>query len=121
MIPVLKWFHLNFGAGNFRSRRPGTSALRMLLRLTAVKTTPLPALSRESTMRDPGNKVAKGREVKHQLEGFLIDDVIVLITKFFCHRLLPGYQFSRASNNQSEALNGSLRSYRIILPFFDFS
>ena len=70
-------------------------------------------------MTDPGNKVAKGREVKHQLE--IIDDVIVLITKFFCHRLLPGYQLSRASNNQSEALNGSLRSYRIILAFFDFS
>ena len=27
---------MNFGAGNFRGRRPGTSALRMLLRLTAV-------------------------------------------------------------------------------------
>ena len=27
---------LKFWAGNFRGRRPGTSALRMLLRLTAV-------------------------------------------------------------------------------------
>ena len=36
MTPVLQWFHLNLGAGNFRGRRPGTSALRMLLRLTAV-------------------------------------------------------------------------------------
>ena len=34
--PVLQWFQLNFGAGNFRGRRPGTIALRMLLRLTAV-------------------------------------------------------------------------------------
>ena len=31
---------MNFGAGNFRGRRPGTSALRMLLRLTAVKLSP---------------------------------------------------------------------------------
>ena len=30
---------LKFWRGNFRGRRPGTSALRMLLRLTAVKTT----------------------------------------------------------------------------------
>ena len=37
VTPVLQWFQLNFGAGNFRGRRPGTSALRMLLRLTAVK------------------------------------------------------------------------------------
>ena len=35
VTPVLQWFQLNFGAGNFRGRRPGTSALRMLLRLTA--------------------------------------------------------------------------------------
>ena len=28
---------LKFCVGNFRGRRPGTSALRMLLRLTAVK------------------------------------------------------------------------------------
>ena len=34
--PILIWYQLNFGAGNFRGRRPGTSALRMLLRLTAV-------------------------------------------------------------------------------------
>ena len=34
---VLQWFEWNFGAENFRGRRPGTSALRMLLRLTAVK------------------------------------------------------------------------------------
>ena len=27
---------INFGAGNFGGRQPGTSALRMLLRLTAV-------------------------------------------------------------------------------------
>ena len=33
VTPVLQWFQLNFGAGNFRGRRPGTSALRMLLRL----------------------------------------------------------------------------------------
>ena len=33
----LQWFQLNFGAGNFRGRRSGTSALRILLRLTAVK------------------------------------------------------------------------------------
>ena len=37
VTPVLQWFQLNFGAGNFRGRRPGTSVLRMLLRLTAVK------------------------------------------------------------------------------------
>ena len=37
VIPVLQRFQLNFGAGNFRGRRPSTSALRMLLRLTAVK------------------------------------------------------------------------------------
>ena len=37
LTPVMQWFKLNFGAGNFRGRRPGTSALRMLLRLTAVK------------------------------------------------------------------------------------
>ena len=37
VTPVLQWFQLNFGAGNFCGRRPGTSALRMLLRLTAVK------------------------------------------------------------------------------------
>ena len=42
MTPVLQWFHLNFGAGNFRGRRPGTSALRMLLRLTAVKSVSRP-------------------------------------------------------------------------------
>ena len=36
VTPVLQWFQLKFGAGNFRGRRPGTSALRMLLRLTAV-------------------------------------------------------------------------------------
>ena len=36
VTPILQWFHLNFGAGNFRGRRPGTSALRMLRRLTAV-------------------------------------------------------------------------------------
>ena len=40
VTPVLQWFKLNFGAGNFRGRRPGTSALRMLLRLTAVKLVP---------------------------------------------------------------------------------
>ena len=34
--PVLHWFQWNFSAGNFRGQRPGTSALRMLLRLTAV-------------------------------------------------------------------------------------
>ena len=33
---VLQWFQLNFGAGNFRGRRLGWSALRMLRRLTAV-------------------------------------------------------------------------------------
>ena len=32
VTPVPQWFQLNF-----RGRRPGTSALRMLLRLTAVK------------------------------------------------------------------------------------
>ena len=37
MSPVLQWLQLNFGAGNFRARRPGTSALRMLLRLTVAK------------------------------------------------------------------------------------
>ena len=37
VTPFLQWFQLNFGAGNFRGRRPGTSALRMLKRLTAVK------------------------------------------------------------------------------------
>ena len=37
VTPVLQWFQLNFGAGNFRGRQLGTSALRMLLRLTAVK------------------------------------------------------------------------------------
>ena len=36
VTPILIWYQLNFGAGNFRGRRPGTSALRMLLRLTAV-------------------------------------------------------------------------------------
>ena len=36
VTPVLQWFQLNFGAGNFRGRRPGTSALRILLRLAAV-------------------------------------------------------------------------------------
>ena len=36
VTPVLQWFQLNFGAGNFRGRRPGTSALRMPMRLTAV-------------------------------------------------------------------------------------
>ena len=36
MTPILIWYQLNFGAGNFRGRRPGTSALRMLLRLAAV-------------------------------------------------------------------------------------
>ena len=41
MTPVLQWFHLNFVAGNFRGRRPGTSALRILMRLTAVKYTGL--------------------------------------------------------------------------------
>ena len=40
MTPVLQWFQLNFGARNFRGRRPGTSVLRMLLRLTAVKCVP---------------------------------------------------------------------------------
>ena len=33
-------FQLNFGAGNFRGRRPGSSALRMLMRLTAVSPRP---------------------------------------------------------------------------------
>ena len=37
VTPVLQWFQLNLGARNFRGRRPGTSVLRMLLRLTAVK------------------------------------------------------------------------------------
>ena len=37
VTPVLQWFQLNFGAGNVRGRRLGTSALRMLLRLAAVK------------------------------------------------------------------------------------
>ena len=50
MTRVLQWFHLNFGAGNFRGRRPGTSALRMLLRLTAIK-----ALSSQG--KSPGNEV----------------------------------------------------------------
>ena len=36
VTPILQWFQLNFGAGNFLGRRPGTSALRMLRRLTAV-------------------------------------------------------------------------------------
>ena len=36
VTPILQWFQLNFGAGNFRGRRPGTSTLRMLRRLTAV-------------------------------------------------------------------------------------
>ena len=36
VTPILIWYQLNFGAGNFRGRRPGTSALSMLLRLTAV-------------------------------------------------------------------------------------
>ena len=40
VTPVLQWFQLNFGAGNFRGRRPGTSALRMLVRLTAVNPRP---------------------------------------------------------------------------------
>ena len=51
-------------------------------------------------MRDPGNKVSKEEKSKLQLEEFLIDDVIVPITKSFCHRLLPGYQFSRASKRR---------------------
>ena len=37
--PVLHWFQWNISAGNFRGQRPGTSALRMLLRLTAVSAT----------------------------------------------------------------------------------
>ena len=44
------WFHLNFGAGNFRGRRPGTSALRMLLRLTAVNARPGPFSSPEAAL-----------------------------------------------------------------------
>ena len=36
LTPILVWYQLNFSAGNIRGRRPGTSALRMLLRLTAV-------------------------------------------------------------------------------------
>ena len=40
MTPALQWFHLNFGAGHFSDRRPGTSTLRMLLRLTAVNAIP---------------------------------------------------------------------------------
>ena len=38
VTPVLQWFQLNFGARIFRGRRSGTSVLRMLLRLTAVRT-----------------------------------------------------------------------------------
>ena len=34
--PVLHWFQWNFSVGNFRGQRPGTTVLRMLLRLTAV-------------------------------------------------------------------------------------
>ena len=37
VTPVLQWFQLNFGAGNFRGRLPGTNVLRMLLRLIPVK------------------------------------------------------------------------------------
>ena len=37
MTPVLQWFHLKLGAGKYCGRRPGTSALRMLLCLTTVK------------------------------------------------------------------------------------
>ena len=37
VTPVLQWFQLNIAAGNFRGRRPSTSALHTLLRLTAVK------------------------------------------------------------------------------------
>ena len=40
VTPVLQWFQLNFGAGNFRGRRPGSSALHVLRRLTAVSVTP---------------------------------------------------------------------------------
>ena len=45
------WATLNFGAGNFRGRRPSTSALRMLLRLTAVKHAGGMELGMEHTLR----------------------------------------------------------------------
>ena len=48
VTPVLQWFQLNFGAGNFRGRRPGTSALGMLLHLTAVN-------SRRAFLKRPEN------------------------------------------------------------------
>ena len=49
---VLQWFQLNFGAGNFCGRQPGTSALHMILRLTSVN---LPRELKEKN-RPPGIK-----------------------------------------------------------------
>ena len=53
VTPVLQWFQLNFGAGNFRGRRQGTSALRMLLRLTAVNVS---SLSQGLSSNDQGRQ-----------------------------------------------------------------
>ena len=51
VTPLLQWFKLNVGAGNFRGQRPGTSALHMLLRLTAVKP-PYSFIARSETGHD---------------------------------------------------------------------
>ena len=83
VTPVLQWFQLNFGAGNFRGRRPGTSALRMLLRLTAV------------------NLVPRGRDPFGQKTGIATSGQ-VQFRKSAIHRLPVNLHMPRVKSDKSD-------------------